>query len=215
MKATLQASCATDLDVVNAARVSFGGRREAMELADEKLIGYLLRNRHGTPFEHGYFRFHVEAPIFVLREWQRHRCGSFNEMSARYVEMEDHFYQPEEFRVQVGKPGSYTYEPASAETGDRASGILEGAYRGSWVAYKRLLYNGVAKEQARAVLPVGIYSQMIWSCNPRWLMHFLSLRNATDAQEEIRGLAAEVEEEFAAAMPVTHRAFVDGGRLAP
>lgn len=228
MKLTLLDSCADDLAVVNAARVSFAqshdwiwdfpeGSTESVPVlpeGDDKLLAFLLKNRHGTPFEHGYFRFHVEAPIFVFREWHRHRIGhSYNEMSARYVEMEKRFYEPESFRTQHGKPGAYTFE----ESGPNPfySEAMEGAYNSAWNTYQFLLQRGVAKEQARAVLPVGIYTQMYWSCNPRSLMHFLGLRNAKTAMKEIRDLAAAAEKEFVRIMPVTAQAFIDNGRVAP
>src|SRR3954470_42614 len=104
---------ADDLSVVNAARVSFADRVEAMSERDEGLIRFLMRERHGTPFEHNAFRFHVRTPIFVAREWFRHRIGSFNEFSMRYARATDEFYVParEDVRTQVGKPGSYSFEP--------------------------------------------------------------------------------------------------------
>lgn len=214
MKVSLVEASANDLSVVNAARVSFAQHHDVMEEGDDKLIGFLMRGHHGTPFEHGYFKFHVEAPIFVFREWHRHRIGhSYNEMSARYVELEFRFYQPESFRVQQGKPGAYTYE----ETGynDKYAEAMMAAYNQAWASYRFLLESGVAKEQARAVLPVGIYTQMIWSCNPRSMMHFLTLRNSQFALKEIRELAQQAEDVFAACMPITHQAYVDAGRIAP
>lgn len=232
MKVTLEKHCADDLDVINAARVSLARRSEwdyvpdpdrwgrqiaQLKIEDRALLGWLMRKRHGSPFEHGYFKFHVEAPIFVFREWHRHRVGhSYNEMSGRYTELEDRFYRPAIWRTQQGKPGAYTY--ASIPVGQQSrfwDQRIDLAYSTAWSVYQELLQDGVAKEQARAVLPVGIYSQMIWSCNPRSLMHFLSLRNAPDAQQEIRELAAQVEEVFAAHMPVTAAAFVTNGRKAP
>src|SRR5437667_10069018 len=109
----LDGSMGTDLSVVNAARVSFARRKEEMDESDEGLIRFLMRDRHGTPFEHNSFRFHVRAPIFVAREWFRHRVGSFNEFSMRYARATDDFYVPvpEDVRTQVGKPGSYSVEP--------------------------------------------------------------------------------------------------------
>lgn len=214
MNLTVKDVAASDLDVVNAARVSFATEHDVMEPGDARLIDFLLRNRHGTPFEHGYFKFHVEAPIFVFREWQRHRVGhSYNEMSGRYVEMEDRFFVPDTWRTQQGKPGAYVFE----DTGpDRINNeLMWTAYTKAWDTYQALLARGVAKEQARAVLPLGIYSQMIWSCNPRSLMHFISLRNAPFAMKEIRDLAKIAESALAGAMPLTHAAFLKNGRVAP
>ena len=114
----LDDSCADDLSVVNAARVSFNKHHQEMEEGDDKLIGFLLKNRHGTPFEQNFFRFRVKAPIFVFREWHRHRIGiSINEWSARYSELKEEFYIPEleNVRGQIGKPGNYTYEQAAVD----------------------------------------------------------------------------------------------------
>src|SRR5512141_3343748 len=118
----LDDAMATDLSVVNAARVSFARRKAVMEAADEGLIRFLMRDRHGTPFEHNSFRFHIRAPIFVAREWFRHRVGSFNEFSMRYAKATDDFYvpEPEDVRSQVGKPGAYSFEPVSDELAEAA-----------------------------------------------------------------------------------------------
>ncbi len=166
----LDAVMADDLSVVNAARVSFGARVEEMDDRNAGLVRFLMRERHGTPFEHNFFRFHIKAPLFVTREWQRHRVGSFNERSGRYSELPDEFYVPAA---------------------------------------------GVAKEVARSVLPVGLYTEFYWSVNARSLMNFLSLRNAPTAQLEIRVYAEAAERHFEHAMPVTHAAFVAQGRTAP
>lgn len=212
---TLLDCCATDLAVVNAARVSFASRSDEWGDRDGRLLRFLMREHHGTPFEHGYLRFRVEAPIFVFREWHRHRVGhSYNEVSARYVELEPRFYTPERMRMQTGT--AYACAPLGDDRlNDHASNVLLDAYRDAWCAYRRLLDLGVAREQARAVLPLGIYSSMVWSCNPRSLMHFLSLRYAPEAQQEIRELAEQAEAAFTVLMPVTHAAFVANGRSAP
>lgn len=206
--------CASDLSVVNAARVSFAQQVEEMTKKEEGLIRFLMRERHGTPFEHGYFQFHVEAPIFVFREWHRHRTGhSYNEMSGRYVKLEPHFYDPTSFRTQHGKPGAYTFEDTGPDP--EATAAMEWATDAAWHTYTELLERGIAKEQARAVLPVGTYSQMIWSCNPRSLMHFLGLRTGPSAMKEIRDCALEAEAFFAECMPVTHAAFIANHKVAP
>jgi thymidylate synthase (FAD) len=211
-------ACASDLAVVNAARISFDTEHPEMEPGDAGLINYLLKNRHGTPFEHGYFKFRVEAPIFAFREHHRHRVGhSYNEMSGRYTELEPKFYMPRKARVQKGKPGHYVYVEQSS--GDDISRLMRQsmrrAYTVAWGEYRTMLDAGVAKEQARAVLPVGIYTKMIWSCNPRSLMHFLGLRNAKTAQQEIRLVATEAEGALLALMPITYDSFLKNGRVAP
>src|SRR5579872_2797490 len=112
----LDGSLASDLAVVNGARVSFNQSSQSLGERDEGLIRYLMRDRHGSPFEHGYFRFIVKAPLFVVREHQRHRAGhSYNEWSGRYSKMEAEFYVPDNVRTQVGKPGAYTFEPVEPE----------------------------------------------------------------------------------------------------
>lgn len=208
---------ADDLSVVNSARVSFGKRAEAMMAADEGLVNFLMTNRHGTPFEHNAFRFHVKAPIFVFREWQRHRIGSFNEMSARYMELPGEWYipEPENVRVRVGKPGRYTYEQAPKHIAESFIEELKYDCIASYNRYKWALAQGVAPEQARMFLHVNHYSEMFWTVNARSLMNFLNLRNAETAQWEIRQYAIQVENLWAHTMPVTHRAFVDNERVAP
>ena len=212
----LDGAFASDLAVVNAARVSFNAHSQELSSRDEGLIRYLIRNRHGSPFEHGYFRFLIKAPLAVVREHQRHRAGhSYNEWSGRYSQMEPEFYVPDYVRTQVGKPGAYTFEPVDDLTREETRAAVERSGREAFAEYERLLGLGVAKEVARLVLPLSTYTKYYWSCNPRSLMHFCSLRNHDDAQFEIRQYAAAAEEFLALHMPVTHAAFVDRGRVAP
>jgi thymidylate synthase (FAD) len=208
---------ADDLAVVNAARVSFAKRVDEMGDADRGLVRFLMRERHSTPFEHGVFRFHVKCPIFVAREWMRHRAGSYNEHSARYSELPEEFYVPaaDDVRTQVGKPGSYSFEPVDAALAEETRETLGATYREAYLAYRGMIDRGVAREIARMVLPVGIYTQFHWTLNARSLMNFLSLRNADTAQLEIRRFAEAVELLFAERMPVTHASFVEFGRRAP
>jgi thymidylate synthase (FAD) len=207
---------ASDLDVVNAARVSFNVQSEEMSDRDKGLIKYLIRNRHGTPFEHGLFRFRVKAPIFVFREWHRHRAGhSYNEWSARYSQLAPDFYIPATVLTQTGKPGNYSYEELDSTSTEHFQRRLEDSSSLAYQLYEEALASGVAKQQARLFLPVNTYSEMIWTCNPRSLMHFLSLRNAPEAQMEIREYAKVAEMFFSQYMPVTAAAFVDGGRQSP
>jgi thymidylate synthase (FAD) len=208
---------ADDLSVVNAARVSFARRKEAMDESDEGLIRFLLRERHGTPFEHNSFRFHVRAPLFVAREWFRHRVGSFNEFSMRYARATDDFYvpEPEDVRTQVGKPGAYSFEPVEPELAEATREELRAVYDAAYATYERLVERGVARELARLVIPVGAYTEFYWTVNARSLMNFVSLRAAETAQREIRRYAEACERFFEAHMPVTHGAFVAAGRIAP
>lgn len=197
--------------------------------ADAGLIRFLLKHKHGTPFEMATFRFAVRAPIFVFREWHRHRIGiSINEESARYVPMQPDFYLPdaEHLRRQEGKAGAYHYVPLDnawlaehgtarlRETPDVVDAIAS-VYDHAYATYTELVNAGVAKELARTVLPVGLYSTMHWACNARSLMSFLSLRNDPRAQREIRDYAQALEGIFAKVMPITHAAFIENERVAP
>jgi thymidylate synthase (FAD) len=208
---------ADDLSVVNAARVSFARRKEEVDESDEGLVRFLMRERHGTPFEHNSFRFHVRCPLFVAREWFRHRVGSFNEFSMRYARATDDFYlpAPEDVRTQVGKPGSYSFEPVDAELAERTRAELQDVYDHAYETYERLVEAGVARELARCALPVGAYTEFYWTVNARALMNFVSLRASETAQREIRRYAEAVESFLAEHMPVTHAAFVANDRTAP
>jgi len=213
----LDGAMADDLSVVNGARVSFARRKEEMDESDEALIRFLMRDRHGSPFEHNAFRFHVRCPIFVAREWFRHRIGSFNEFSLRYARATEDFYVPDaaDVRTQVGKPGAYTFEPVDDELAERTRDELRTLYEQAYATYERLVEAGVARELARSALPVGAYTQFYWTVNARSLMNFVSLRNSEFAQLEIRRYAESVEAFFAERMPVTHAAFLANGRVAP
>ncbi len=214
----LTASCADDLSVVNAARVSFNTISTEMTERDEGLIRFLMRERHGTPFEHNYLQFRVKAPIFVFREWHRHRVGhSYNEWSARYSRLAPEFYIPEPGTVvtQVGKPGNYIFEQLNEEDASTFRDWLEDFCKLSYELYEKSMEIGVARQQARAFVPVTMYSEMIWSCNARSLMHFLSLRNHPNAQAEIREYAQAAELIFNDLMPVTAASFIENNRQAP
>jgi thymidylate synthase (FAD) len=213
----LDAAMADDLSVVNGARVSFARHKDELDDADAGLIRFLMRDRHGTPFEHNAFRFHIRCPIFVAREWFRHRIGSFNEFSMRYAKATDEFYVPaaEDVRSQVGKPGAYSFEPVEPELAERTREELQAVYEMAYATYTRLVDEGVARELARSVLPVGAYTEFYWTVNARALMNFVSLRAAETAQREIRRYADACEQFLAAKMPITYEAFVANDRTAP
>src|SRR3954451_16520957 len=212
----LDGAFASDLAVGNAARVSFNVASEGRTERDGARIRSLMRERHGTPFEHGYFRFIVKAPLFVVREHHRHRAGhSYNEWSGRYSKMQAEFYIPSNVRTQVGKPGAYTFEPVDDATREATRAEIERQSLEAFAAYERMLELGVAKEVARTVLPLNMYTTYYWSCNPRSLMHFCSLRNSEFAQYEIREFARAAEGFLERLMPVTHAAFIENDRTAP
>lgn len=216
---------ATDGQVVRAARVSTQGAVSKAE-DDAGLIGYLMRNRHGSPFEHGFFTFRICVPIFVMREHNRHRVGvSPNEESGRYKELEPHFYVPDEHRklVQSGKPGHYTFEHGSDEQYELVDDLIRENSERAFSDYQEMLEAGIAREVARMVLPVNIYSSAYISCNPRSLMHFLSLRTdwgegaakRSHPQWEIEQVARQYYDHLVEAMPLTAAAFEKNGWSAP
>jgi thymidylate synthase (FAD) len=223
-------AAADDSDVVWAARVSTAGEAsiEARDQDPERnagLIRYLMRDRHGTPFEHNSMTFLISAPIFVFREFMRHRVGwSYNEESARYRQLEPVFYVPGPDRklVQEGKPGHYVFVDGTAEQHKIAVEATEDACQRSYRAYLEMLDAGIAREVARGVLPVGTYSSMYATCNARSLMHFLALRTKHEdstfpsfPQREIEMVAEGMEAHFATLMPIVHAAFETNGRVAP
>jgi thymidylate synthase (FAD) len=221
---------AKDADVLFAARVSTAGEQSLAELEKDParskgLINYLMRDRHGTPFEHNSMTFFVSAPIFVFREFHRHRVGfSYNEESGRYRELQPVFYvpAPERRLVQQGRPGKYEFVEGTPEQHKTTVAAMESAYREAYDRYREMLDAGVAREVARAVLPVGLFSSMYATCNARSLMHFLSLRTKDDRarvpsfpQREIEMVAERMERLWAELMPLTHEAFNEHGRVAP
>lgn len=224
MTVELVGSNATDEMVVAAARVSTQGA-EAMAAEHAGLINFLLRERHGSPFEHNLFTFKVSAPIFVWREHMRHRVGfSYNEESGRYKELEPVFYIPSMERKlkQVGKAGHYEFEDAEAALHEVVEDELEWHSVKAYQSYRAMLDAGVAREVARMVLPLNIYSTAFVTCNARSLMHFLGLRTKVDGshfpsypQREIEMVAEKYEEIFSVLMPLTYEAFNRNGRVAP
>ena len=204
-----------ELSIVNSARVSFDGESQVMEEADFGLINFLMRERHATPFESIVFAFEVKVPLFVAREWMRHRIGSFNEWSARYSEIDEEFYVPldEDVREQKGKPGAYYFEPITdPKIVDETTYLLDYAQREAFRAYHRMLELGVAKEVARTVLPVGMYTKFKWGVNLRALLNFLSLRAHPHAQYEIRVPAEAIEAMVTEKIPFVMEKWNEHGR---
>lgn len=210
---TLVQSNASDNMVAMAAWVSNGLDQEE-RLQDQnrvgKLINFLYRNKHMSPFEHGGFTFKVDVPLFVAREWHRHRSMSYNEISGRYTEMQPRFYvpAPERPTVQTGKIGAYQFEPDTAAS-YHARASIEQMSREGWKSYHQLKANGVANEVARMVLPLNLMTQFYATVNPRNLMHFLQLRTDPQALYEIREAAHQTEEIFSEQMPHTYKAYIE------
>ena len=190
-------------------------------------INFLMKNRHGTPFEHGSMTFRISTPIFVIRELHRHRIGfSYNEESARYKQLDPVFYVPSGDRemIRVGKPGNYEFVKASVpKANDVIARIVSNSSR-AYQNYQAMIDDGIAPEVARMVLPVNIYSSQYVTCNPRSLMSFLSLRQKFSEEEamfpskplkEINMLADKMEEALEDLFPLTHAAYVANKRVAP
>ncbi|MFN8011376.1 MAG: FAD-dependent thymidylate synthase [Holophagaceae bacterium] len=201
----------SDLSVVNAARVSFGKRKEAFEEGDVKLITYLAKHEHTSPFRHATLQFHVKAPIFVFRQWMKHQVGcSWNEISGRYVEFpDDEVFVPASFRQQakVNKQGSEG-EIEAEHRGPAMEAYLD-ACRTSVAQYKRMLELGVCREQARCVLPLGLYSEVYWTTSLQAAAHFIRLRSESHAQWEIQQYAAAVRALMAERFPASLKALLD------
>lgn len=196
----------SDLSVVNAARVSFGKKKKEFDGKDKKLIKYLWEHKHTSPFRHASLQFHIKAPIFVLRQWMKHQVGcSWNEISGRYVKFDYEFYIPDNFRKQSenNKQGSY----GSVEEQEKAMQVYETAMIYSTRDYQRLLDMGVCKEQARAVLPVALYSECYWTCSLQAVLHFINLRDEKHAQLEIQEYARGVKELIRPLFPHTLELF--------
>ncbi len=223
---------ASDADVLFAARVSTQGEQTLESAAagtqasekDSGLINYLMRDRHGSPFEHNSLTYYVQAPIFVFREFMRHRIASYNEESGRYRELRPVFYVPgpERKLIQVGKPGHYEFEDGTAEQFALVEQETMAVTRASYEAYQRMLEAGVAREVARIVLPLNIYSSMYVTMNSRALMNFLSLRTKREGthfpsfpQREIEMVAEKMEAYWAELMPLTYQTYNENGRVAP
>jgi len=229
MTVELVKSSASDADVIWAARVSTAGETTLEKVGesserDAGLINYLARERHGSPFEHTSMTFFVSAPIFVFREFMRHRIASYNEESGRYRELRPVFYIPNKDRklVQVGKTGAYTFVDGTPEQLEITVNAIKETCILAYENYQKILASGVAREVARAVLPVTLYSSMYVTMNARALMNFLSLRTSSPdshfpsyPQREIEMVAEKMEKYFAELMPMTYAAFQKSGRIAP
>ncbi|MGO1542961.1 MAG: FAD-dependent thymidylate synthase [Gulosibacter sp.] len=225
-------SQAQDRDVLFAARVSTIGEQsipvegdgEELQKRDRGLINFLMRDRHGTPFEHNSMTFYVQAPIFVFREFQRHRIASYNEESGRYRQLRPSFYipAPERNLRQEGRPGKYEFFPGTPEQTELVAAEIRRESESAYASYQRMLDEGVAREVARMVLPLNIYSSMYVTMNARSLMNFLSLRRLVEGsafpsfpQREIELCAEQMETLWAEQMPLTAEVFNANGRVAP
>jgi thymidylate synthase (FAD) len=222
MTAVLTDSMGGDRSIVDFARVSSGS--SGTEKADKGLIRMLMRDRHGSPFEAPIFQFQVECPIFVAREIFRHRMGSYNEVSGRYQILAPVFYSPPEDRPlrQEGKPGAYTFTEGSYDQRRVVPGEHERIAREAWASYEYLLKKEVAREVARNVLPLSLYTKFYVNYNLRSLLNFLSLRwmhpqstTPTFPLKEIEKVAQKMDGYARTKAPIAMAAFDEFGRVAP
>ena len=198
-----------DSAIVQSARVSYG-QGTKMVSEDRGLVRYLMRHRHSTPFEMVEFKFHIAMPIFIARQWIRHRTANVNEYSARYSIMPDRFYRPdiENVRKQSKSNRQGGEGPIEAGTAEEFLKLLESA-EANYAKYLDLTERGVARELARAVLPVSVYTEWYWKCDLHNIFHFLSLRMDPHAQIEIQDYAKAMYELIKPIVPVACEAFED------
>ena len=196
-------SLGNDLTVVNSARVSFGKRKKYWDKSDDHLVRYLVKHKHFSPFRHLQVQFHIKAPEFVMRQWYKHVVGiettsnsstkdhAWNEISGRYVPVDDYYY-PSYFRKQ----SEDNKQASEGEIENQKQGYFlweKGLYQVQEI-YKELLELGVAKEQARTILPLSQYTEVYWTASFQAIMNFIELRDETTAQWEIQKYAQVVKE---------------------
>ena len=184
----------SDIRILEAARVSTGSEVDKGEAKNKGLIKYLIKNKHGSPLEKVVFEFKIHMPIFVMRQWSRHRMSSFNEKSARYTKLSDEYYIPGEFRVQGVKNHQGSGEGIDKRLNTDLRSAVKDLTDVVYDQYENMLELGVTREQARANLPVSMYTTVFWTVNLRSLMNFLNLRMHDHAQQEIRVYADAISE---------------------
>lgn len=194
----------SDQLIVDTARISYGGTSKG-EAADRKLLEYLYKNRHTSPFEQCNVTFNIKFPIFLMRQFVRHRTFRLNEWSGRYSELADEFFMPQVWRAQDNKNRQGSAQPLDDQT--FCNMIANEAYAMAYGAYQKLLHAGVSKEQARIVLPVGIYTEIRVNCDLHNLLHFFRLRLDAHAQGEMRDVAAAMYDLVRPLFPWTFAAF--------
>lgn len=187
-----------DSTIINSARMSFNSDKKYSAESDERLIKTMIERGHTSPFEQVNFTFQLKMPIFVARQWQRHRTARLNEQSGRYTKLNEEFYTPKEWRGIT---------PLNAEESEELTAELNQFYQETYLFYSSLLQGGVSKELARIVLPLGTYTNFVWQMDLHNLMHFLELRLAPSAQVEIREYAEEILRLIEPICPITIKYF--------
>jgi thymidylate synthase (FAD) len=194
--------------IVKSARVAHNNDTKVLSAqTNEKLIRYLWFNNHTSPFEHISFTFHVSCPMFIARQWFRHRTGKFNEISARYTKVEDHFWFPDNNSLR--DQSTINHQSSGTELVNVSTEDWEKSITDTYKIYNKLLADGVAREQARAILPVNIMTRFYFTMDLHNLLHFLELRLAPDAQPEIRYYAEAIEKIITPFVSTTMGAFKD------
>lgn len=183
----------TEVSATNAARVSFGKMKTEFDEKDEALLKYLVENQHMTPLEHITFSFSVHCPLFVARQWMRHRTFSYNEISRRYTTVDLEFYFPDVFRKQ-SESNRQASTNEIVEKNNEARELFSKTVDNCFDAYEKLIEMGVCKEQARAVLPQNMFTTFWMTGNLRNILHFIELRDSDHAQQEIREYAKAMKE---------------------
>lgn len=205
-----------DLRIVNGAQASFDKSSPEYTAREERILNSLIRGEHGVPLEHVVFTFRLRLPLFVAAQFKKHRMSSWSEQSGRYDELEPLFYIPERVRVQVGKPMDYTFEAAPEHIANDFRRELDLSYAQAWRTYERAIKLGdIAKEQARLVLPVATYTNVVWTMNLRALFTFLRLRVDPHAQFEARIFAEAMETLALEVAPDAVSLWKSNGRTKP
>ena len=213
-------SLGNDLTVVNSARVSFGKRKDKWDKSDERLVRYLAKHKHYSPFRHLQVQFHIKAPEFVMRQWYKHVVGiettsnsstkdhAWNEISGRYVEY-DEFYEPTIFRKQSddNKQASEGQFEGQAEIAVAAN--WKQAHSMTLTAYKNMIDAGMAKEQARCILPLTLYTEVYWTASFQAVMNFIELRNEKTSQVEIQDYAKVLLDLMLEVYPMTTKLWAE------
>jgi len=211
-------SLGNDLTVVNSARVSFGKRKEKWDKSDERLVRYLAKHKHYSPFRHLQIQFHIKAPEFVMRQWYKHVVGiettsnsstkdhAWNEISGRYVEY-DEFYEPTEFRKQSEDNKQASDGLIELQSNTRL--LWESTQQNCISAYKEMLRRGMAKEQARTILPLTLYTEVYWTASFQAVMNFIELRNEKTSQIEIQEYAKVLLDLMFEVYPMTTKLWAE------
>ena len=211
-------SLGNDLTVVNSARVSFGKRKEKFDKSDERLVRYLAKYKHYSPFRHLQVQFHIKAPEFVMRQWYKHVVGiettsnsstkdhAWNEISGRYVEY-DEFYEPTEFRKQ--SDDNKQASEGLIELQSSTNSLWKNTHDIIVTTYNEMLERGMAKEQARCILPLTLYTEVYWTASFQAVMNFIELRNEKTAQIEIQDYAKVLLDLMLEVYPMTTKLWAE------